>query len=140
MADPKAADQAQIIADLEARLAAAKKESEDKDRKIGQLLSDPEAYYEGMEYDVPKEEKDTVVAVIEQFQMIGTKRVSKPYVQKWNPNAWFQFLENREGLGYTIHEVKNLPKGAISVEKFNKMRKAAADKAAGDGGVSVKPR
>lgn len=64
------------------------------------------------DYKVEAKEKGYVHAYIERMALSNGKRHSKPYVQKFNPSAWDNFLQHHHTQGYTIHGVLHLPRGA----------------------------
>jgi len=61
-------------------------------------------------YEVPKGEENTVHAEIELLNYTRDgQKMSTPFVQKYNPRAWENFLRHRHG--YTINKVLHAPDG-----------------------------
>ena len=62
-------------------------------------------------YKVKDDEKNTVIAMIEQHEWHGGKKISTPREYKTNPRQWALFLANRKSQGLKVNEVLYAPHG-----------------------------
>lgn len=73
-------------------------------------------------YEVPKGEEKFVHALIETVTYGNEqppRKASKPFIQKYDPKAWNNYVKYHRATGWTVHKVLHMPEnsGAVSLEE-----------------------